>query len=157
MDFEIITKLNKVTLATPVIDGHFWVERDGEKIDQHFKEYDAIRRIHNGIRWVYLPADELTQKIMISIFDKVIKKEFSTIEEYLFYTYKYKGMEGFVFGDCHRNALAEIMCSGGKLVFGSYGVQKKDGSIFYEYGGEDYNGVKSFILPIKKLITVGVT
>lgn len=142
---EIVTKLNNVTLGLPTIDGHFWVERDGKKIDPYFEEYDVVKRVHHGKRWVYLPADELTQRMMIAIFDKVIKKEFATIEEYLIYTHEYNGVQGFGFGYCHKNALAEIVGSGGTLVFGSYGVQRKDGSIFYEYGGEDYKNVKAFI------------
>ena len=139
----IIHKLNNVTLGMPTIDGHFWVERDGKKIDPYFEHYDMVKRVHKGKRWVYLPADELTQRMMIAIFDKVIKKEFETIEEYLAFSIKYGGKFGE--GYCHKNALLEIEENGGTLVFGSYGVQRKDGSIFYEYGGEDYKNVKAFI------------
>ena len=140
---EIIHKLNRTTMAMPTIDGHFWVERDGKKIDPYFEEYDMVKRVRKGKRWVYLPADELTQRMMIAIFDKLIKKEFSTVAEYLHYSKVY-GIK-FGFGYCHKNSLLEIEERGGTLVFGSYGVQREDGSIFYEYGGEDYKNVKAFI------------
>jgi hypothetical protein len=140
---EIIAKLNAITLGVPIIDGHFWVERDDKQIDPHFAEYDMVKAVHKGKRWVYLPADELTQRMMISIFEKVVKKEFATTSEYLHYTKVYGGQFGF--GYCYKNALLEIEENGGKLVFGSYGIQRKDGSIFYEYGGEDYKNVKAFI------------
>ena len=140
---EIIGKLNRVTLGMPTIDGHFWVERDGKRIDENFPHYDLVKRVHKGKRWVYLPADELTQRMMISIFDKVIKKEFATVKDYLMYSVACGAKFGF--GSCHKNALLEIEKNGGTLAFGSYGVQRKDGSIFYEYGGEDYKNVKAFI------------
>ena len=45
---EIIHKFNRTTMAMPTIDGHFWVERDGKKIDPYFEEYDAVKRVHKA-------------------------------------------------------------------------------------------------------------
>jgi hypothetical protein len=142
---DIVNKLNNVAMAMPTIDGHFWVERDGEKIDPYFPEYDVIKAVHKGVGWVYLPADKLTQRMMISIVESIIKKEFETVEEYLFFSNELLRERAFGFGQCHKNSFVEINNNGGTLVFGSYGILREDGSIFYEYGGVDYKGVKAFI------------
>jgi hypothetical protein len=81
--------------------------------------------------------------MMIAIHNKVIKQEYSTISEFVADYIKISG-EDPVCAFCLFNALIEIEKNGGELVFGSWGVERKDGSKFYEFGGEDYNGVSAF-------------
>ena len=54
-------------------------------------------------------------------------------------------------GGCFQNALLEYQ-EGDVLKFGSMGWRKKDGSgVWWEFGGEDWTGVSSFI---KKIETI---
>jgi hypothetical protein len=39
----IAKKVTKIISSVPKIDGHFWVERDGVKIDPHFGFYDMVK------------------------------------------------------------------------------------------------------------------
>ena len=139
----VAEKIVKIIHSIPKIDGHFWVVRDGKIIDPHFKEYDLIRSIHKGKKFIYHPADAMTQRMMIAINEKVIKKDYATISEFVADYIKISGEEP-VCNFCLFNALIEIEKNGGELVFGSWGVERKDGSKHWEFGGEDYKGVSAF-------------
>ena len=45
---------------------------------------------------------------------------------------------------CLQNAFIEIQKNGGKLVFGSFGWKRKNGTIHYEFGGENWKTWKDF-------------
>ena len=65
-------------MELPTIDGHFWIVRDGKIIDWEFREYDIIRMVRNCNKEKdYLPAPEMTQKIMIAMFNKVVTNTFN--------------------------------------------------------------------------------
>lgn len=140
-------------MILPTIDGHFWVVRDGKIIDPHFPEYDLICKIRScdpKADKSYIPAPEMTQKIMIDMFKKCFKKHLKgdTIEELskelLIISGDYKKP---VVSCCFQNSLMEIAKNGGQLIFGSLGFKyaKKDG-YFYEFGGEDYKTIKQFLV-----------
>jgi hypothetical protein len=133
----------------PSIDAHFWVERDGEIIDPDFKEFDII-----GSVWdcdtkdkKYIPAPEMTQKIMIEQYYRVLKyrMKIDNIDEVIqkFYIGS-KRREFPRYNCCFQNAIIEIAKNGGKLVFGSMGFKKYEGGYHYEWGGEDYKTIGDF-------------
>jgi hypothetical protein len=128
----------------PTIDGHFWIVRDDKIVDFEFKEYDFIKKINKckGEK-IYLPAPEMTQKIAINIFEKVLniifKKDSIEKNREIFYLFSKKlGFNKPTFSRCFQNVIMEIYLNGGEIVFGSMGWKREDGSIHYEYGGEEY-------------------
>ena len=140
----VVRKLVRVKRVCPRIDGHFWVERDGEIIDPHFPEYDFIKSFHRGVKFVYHPADKNTQLMMTTIFFKKIMTQYDTIEEYVEDYIKVAGTTKR-HNQCIINALIERNENGGQLVFGSWGIERADGSKFWEFGGDDWVGVKKFL------------
>jgi hypothetical protein len=140
----IAMKVTKIVSSVPKIDGHFWVERDGVKIDPHFEYYDKVKLANRGKKFIYYPADEITQNFMIILHLKVISREYATLGEFLD-DYKEIAGEKPVTGFCIFNALIEKEKNGGELIFGSWGVEREDGSKFYDFGGEDYKGVSAFM------------
>ena len=135
----------------PIIDGHFWVERDGEIIDWDFPEYSNVRKSWGcGKEKKYLPAPEMTQKIMIGMFKKAFSSPFPKNQSWedivseLYELSKSVGQLEPQYGLCYKNCFLEIHQRGGKLVFGSLGFKKPDGSFHYEYGGEDYLTIADF-------------
>ena len=153
MSFVTVTKdmlpvarrLKKVEQVLPCIDGHFWIERDGEIIDPHFPQYDFIKSFHNGVKFVYHPADPTTQLMMTTLFFKKVMTEYDTIEGYVEDRVKILGTQK-AHNNCFMNALIELYENGGMLVFGSWGIERADGSKFWEFGGDDWVGVKKFLL-----------
>ena len=127
----------------PTIDAHFWIEREGRIVDIEFKSYDYIKQVHSlqdGM--VYKEADEMTQKIMISIFMKVL--EGVGLDKH---TFKHIVAKGYFpcMGCCFQNCMMDWR-DGDVLKFGSMGWRKKDGSgVWWEFGGEDWRGVKAFL------------
>jgi len=138
-------------MELPTIDGHFWVVRNGEIVDTNFPEYDLIRKVHGcePETCVYLPAPEMTQKIMIQKFNNTVKKIMGQddwdkcMKEVVFMTYL-AGIKEPQCYNCYQNASIEIFHNGGELVFGSMGFKKTDGTYWWEFGGEDYKTIKDF-------------
>jgi len=139
----IAEKITTILHSLPKLDGHFWVVRDGKIIDPHFSYYDMVKSIHKGKKFIYHPADAMTQTIMKSIVMRGINKYYPEIADFVADYKKIVGEEK-VEGYCLQNALIEIDENGGELIFGSWGVERKDGSKFWEFGGDDYVGVKAF-------------
>jgi hypothetical protein len=138
----------------PIIDGHFWVERDGKIIDPHFPYYNMIcqlRKCDAKAPKSYLPAPEMTQTLMKGMFMKVLKNvlgdkpQEEIFAEFRDITKRQIGLKPRP-DCCYQNCIIEIAERGGTLVFGSMGFKykNKDG-YFYEYGGENYTTVKQFI------------
>ena len=137
-------KIQALVNSVPLVDGHFWIERDGKIIDPHFPEQDYVKGVHRGVKFVYKPADELTTTMITMMHYKTIEKggyknlvDFLT--EYILIAGE-KPRQGY----CFFNAMMEQE-EGDKLIFGSWGVERADGTKFWEYGGEDWTGVKAFI------------
>jgi hypothetical protein len=140
------------SLIFPQIDGHFWVVRDGKIIDWEINEYNLVRKINkcDNIQ-VHLEADEMTQKMMIGIYKKVLFNVFKTndwnyiLEKFTDLLLK-TGYTKPVNNMCYQNCLVEIYKNGGELKFGSMGWVRKSGEVHYEFGGEDWKGVKAFLV-----------
>jgi len=137
-----------VISSVPTIDGHLWVKRNGVDIDPHFNEYDMISYIQTGKKapqkWIRKPAEDIIQKVIIGIYERNIKTEYSTMEEFVVDYLKIMGKDHKpVFGKCITNALIERHLNGGELVFGSCGFPKGN-SIWWEFGGADWT-VKQFL------------
>lgn len=129
-----------MNLPMPLIDGHFWVERDGSKIDTMFKQYRVLCQARDctirDIKYIEAPVE--TQQIMFKILEK-------SIYHTLIDNRDYSG-----FGYCYLNAIREIRKNGGRLVFGSLGFKYiNKGGYFYEYGGENYKTVKDFMKTVR--------
>jgi hypothetical protein len=138
-------------MELPTIDGHFWVVRNGEIVDNNFREYDLIRKVRGcePETCVYLPAPDMTQKIMITMFNNTVKKIMEQddwdkcMKEVVFMTHL-AGIKGPRCYNCFQNSIIEIYHNGGELVFGSMGFKKTDGSYWWEFGGENYKTIKDF-------------
>ena len=129
----------------PVIDGHFWVERNGKILDTHFPYYDMIKMYHGCCgEMMYHEADDFTQKLMITRFKRELNKVGLCEDDYLHLkSVIYDGKA--VMNECYYISLL-AMKEGDRLVFGSLGWKKKDGSgVWWEYGGKDYKGIKAFL------------
>ena len=110
------------------IDGHFWVEKDGEIIDPYFKQYKIIAMIHDchSDEIAYKGAPLLTQVWMAGCAGGML-------------------WEGRGFGCCFKNALEIQSKLGGRLVFGSMGFKKKNAPGYHwEYGGPDWKTTADF-------------
>ena len=152
----------------PVIDGHFWVERDGKIIDPNFPKEDEYIRVANNTttKKAYHEAPELVQKVMLGLLEKTITYELrkaelmrgrsglcvslstlQTLNEPMTEEEKAEAMEEYTprFNCCNLNAYTEAKLRGGRIVFGSQGWKKKDGSVWWEYGGTDYTTVARFM------------
>lgn len=133
--------IKSTDILFPIIDGHFWVERDGKIIDPYFQEYDFIKKFQNLTGdIVYLEAEQLTQKLINTKFNKILDELFGTE------AYK-KFRDGSIeckrpkaiFGGCYQNSVIEIANNGGILKFGSMGWKRKSkAGIHYEFGGEGW-------------------
>ena len=117
----------------PIIDGHFWVVRDDKIIDPDFDEYHLIKEIQGCVgKRVYLPADDLVQRIIKRKFESMISVE----ECGTMFSQYFRGRPQM--NSCFQNACMEINRNGGELVFGSMGWKKRSGGIHYEFGGEGW-------------------
>jgi hypothetical protein len=116
----------------PIIDGHFWVERDGKVIDPYFPEYNKIKKFYNcSGDAIYLPADAITQQVILRKFEKLLTVKQAGI------CMKTMGIPRRV-NACYQNASLEIAENGGNIVFGSMGWRKGSGQIHYEFGGDGW-------------------
>jgi len=152
----------------PTIDGHFWVERDGKIIDPDFPKEDEYIRWANKTtsKKAYHEAPEMVQKVMLGLMEKTIIYELRKVEmmkgrnglcvslstlqalnEPMTEEEKKEAMEEYTprFNCCNVNAYTEAKLRGGRIVFGSQGWKKKDGSVWWEYGGKDWDKVSQFI------------
>ena len=129
----------------PVIDGHFWVVRNGKILDTDFAEYGMIRKYHNLTgNMVYKEADDFTQTLMVLKFRKALNKFGMCEDDYIRFK-KCMCAGKAVFRSCYYNSLM-VMKEGDELKFGSMGWNKKDGSgVWWEFGGEDWKGIKAFL------------
>jgi hypothetical protein len=130
--------LKKPKMFYPVIDGHWWLVRNGKIIDPYFDDYDHCKKVWGcNNKQVHLPASPLVQTI--------IKRKFAEVDETLGIN---KLMVQMMFKQptafrCYLNTKI-LMEDGDELVFGSMGWHKKSGGIHYEFGGEDWT-VKQFL------------
>lgn len=129
----------------PIVDGHFWIVRDGEIIDWDFEDHKYIQKVWGCNQTKeYLPAPAITQKIMISMFNKVIVHNVDCVKMFYNQSKKYGLLEPR-FNACYQNCIIEQHLRGGEIVFGSFGFQKRNGGIHYEFGGSDWTTVKQFL------------
>jgi hypothetical protein len=152
----------------PTIDGHFWVERDGKIIDPNFpKEDEYIREANKTTtKKAYYEATDLAQKVMIGLMEKTLSYELKKAKMINGKGAIYVSLQDLdslnvpmteeelekaikdyapAFGCCSLNAYTEAKLRGGRIVFGSQGWKKKDGSVWWEYGGVNYTTVFQFI------------
>lgn len=139
-----------IDIEFPMFDAHFWVEREGKIIDFHFPQYDIIKRINGCVgEPIYLPAPQETQTIAIGIMKKKLHQMVDTTNfkialQRLYQLYKMFDNLTPQYLYCLQNAFIEIHKNGGNLVFGSLGWRRKNGTIHYEFGGEDWKTWKDF-------------
>jgi hypothetical protein len=135
----------------PLIDGHFWIMRDGNIIDWDFVEYRWVKNQRNcNDTKTYLAAPIETQKIMINLHYRCLSRIIGTNDKdecsrYIKNLYKKMGFNDRMFDRCFTNCIIEVLENGGELVFGSFGWEMKNGGVWFEYGGEDYTTLKQFM------------
>lgn len=121
--------------------GHFWIVRDGEVVDPVFPEHKHIQRVNKTTTEVCrIPASEAVQRVMIASHLKKVREHIGENAGEFFW----KAMGRPHFGQCFLNCLMEQSRNGGEIVFGSMGWVRRDGSKFYEYGGENFKVVADF-------------
>jgi len=123
----------------PIVDGHFWVERDGKIIDPYFLEYNYVKFIRNlEGDCVYLEASPIVQNVIMKKFEKVMDKE------RVYKTMIYMNMKP-EHNKCYQNAIYELYTNGGVLKFGSMGWKHRSrDNIHWEFGGKDWT-VSNFL------------
>ena len=136
-------KITEIVNSMPCVDGHFWIEREGKIIDPHFPEHDYVKRVHRGVKFVYKPADVNTQALIHLMHIRTIEKGGYDLVDFLIDYRTIAGAEAR-HGFCFFNVLLEFK-EGDNIIFGSWGVERADGTKFWEYGGEDWTGAKAFI------------
>ena len=138
-------------MEIPIIDGHFWILRDDKIIDWDFDEYKvtlSMWKCENKKK--YIPAPEMTQRIMIAIFKKAFSSHFPTMTwektaENFYNMTESAGLLTPRYSRCFQNCLIEIHKNGGQLIFGSLGFKHENNEeYFYEFGGEDYKTIADF-------------
>ena len=138
-----VPKMNALTASFPkTMVGHFWVVRDGEVRDPKFPQHTMIQKIQKTTAEpCHLPAPEATQRVMIA--SHIKKAREACGDDYA--EFFVRTMEGKAkFGFCFMNAVMEQHLNGGKIVFGSAGWVRADGSEFYEFGGPEFQVVADF-------------
>jgi hypothetical protein len=143
------TMTKTIDMEFPRFDGHIWVERNGKIIDPHFPQYNMTKKINGCVgEPIYLEAPEETQTIVIGIMKKrlqqLLEEDFEGALESLYVLYELFDNLKPQYRRCLQNSFIEIYKKGGRLVFGSMGWKRKNGTIHYEFGGEDYKTWKDF-------------
>ena len=146
-----------MTQTFPNIDAHFWVVRDDKIIDWDFDEYRyTFSQFNCKNEKQYIPAPEITQVLMIKMFNNVLINRFSkknqpkkeldqVVKEFYELSIKW-GKNTPQFNCCFQNCIMEIYKNGGKLVFGSLGFKINNSNDYhYEYGGKDWKTIKDFL------------
>jgi len=161
---KIDTNERKNKMMMPTFDGHFWVEKDGQIMDFDFSDDDEYIRVANNTtkEKKYHEAPEIVQKIFIGMVEKSLSFELQKMKiikksRYMCFNYEdlvekasksddKKELEEFKpqFECCYLNAYKNWKENGGRLVFGSQGYVKKDGSVWWEYGNPGWKTVKKF-------------
>jgi len=156
-------------LNLPSIDGHFWVERDGEIVDWTYEKFNEhLSELYgcSDFLTMRLEAPPETSKIIIEIFKKRAMTALNTTswEDTVKHFY-----DNFIEyrtptqGRCFENCIIEIYKNGGELKFGSWGLEifhegtdEDDGAVcpcgkcdgideHWEYGGYAYKTVSDFL------------
>jgi hypothetical protein len=129
----------------PSIDGHFWIEINGEIIDNYFKEYDFVKSYNNcSGDMIYKEADKLTQTIIIEMFKRSLTSMGLNYETFIQLCHRHNIHLAKV-DNCYQNCLL-FLEEGDILKFGSMGWKRKIGpEIHWEYGGKDWVGAKTFL------------
>ncbi len=126
-----------------LIDAHYWyVDKKGKIIDPFFEEYETKQHIRDTIigpkGLVYLPADPEIQKRYM---EERLKHHYPQDMSY--------GKLGALpaVNMCSMNSIWELVQDKGqgKIVFGSLGYRRKDGSIWWELGSPRAKKVEDFI------------
>jgi NADH:ubiquinone oxidoreductase subunit E len=140
-----------MSFAFPIIDAHFWIERDSEIIDDEYPKKDAIiKQIWkcNDTK-CYLEASDEIQEAVINHHKKIVMKKLRVkdwedaldILTEIFEINKYEPM----YGCCFLNVMYELTRNrNGTIKFGSMGFEKKNGDgVHWEFGGENWT-IKDF-------------
>ena len=122
-------------------DGHFWVESDDSTVhDPWFDGYSFICHLRGLTHTrVYIEAPPLVSKLMTKIVERDYTNYLRADLESVLQTWKATENQ------CYVNAVATQRKVGGRVVFGSMGFKRLDGSVFYEFGGKEYSTVKDFL------------
>ena len=123
---------HRVSTMIDNMDFHMWVVKDGEIIDPHFKEYDAIKFIRGCIMdrtsVMYEPFPVLLQQ-------EILEKEYKTVGRLA----DTKELIDF-FADtpqcykCMFNSICYQKKYGGDIVVGRLGWKREDGTVWWEFG-----------------------
>ena len=139
------SKMTSKTYNFPTIDGHFWVERDGKIIDDDFKTHAYIKNVNkcSGDK-MYKEADALTQKVIISMFNRALASHGMTHQQFRDFSISVGFTEPRE-NSCFQNSVMRLK-DGDVLKFGSMGWKRNNSvEIYYEFGGDDWVGAKRFL------------
>ncbi len=149
-ELEVFIQRNMCSVAKrselPVVDGHFWIERDGVIIDPTFPEYDIIRRL-NGCTSVQ-KHQKAPQWICDRLFNRYMKcyQEAFGEDEWTDTLYP-MFLDQPRYSCAVQNVMADVAYNGGNVCFGSMGWErnnKKKGT-FWEYGCEEWTTLNDYL------------
>jgi hypothetical protein len=117
------------TKYVSVIDGHFWIEKDGVIIDdpvwigsagneKKFQVFGAIK--------YYKPAPEITQKLVIEYMYKVNENLYNVKRDNELFN-ELVDLRPYKSRKCQFNVLKLLNTNGGKIVFGCCGYKYPNG------------------------------
>ena len=132
---QIVTRTYKITIAAKIDITHL------SRFQQHqivTHTYEIIIAAKIDIR-TSIQSSQYKTVSTLAIFRKKLPPEH--IPEYLSALHL-QPTEGM----CYQNCILEVFRNGGEIKFGSMGWKKKsDGTVWYEFGGKDWTGVKQFM------------
>jgi len=126
------------------INGHFWVERNDEKIDTWWREYDEKiqfvnssyikKKLITNKNLIYVEcSNPLTNKLIFAKLNKAVSSitgDYETSLQLLCECY-----DKPIHNMCLFNALIESTKNGGKMKFGSLGIKTDDNRITFWFSG----------------------
>ena len=153
--FRLIIRLFslcKKMIQFPQIDGHVWYENaDGTIYDPYFQEYSYVAKLRNTTtKRAYKEAPAIVQQVILSKYFQTFF-DVNNLED-ADETYIHAMMCAYPtprFNCCVQNVIVHH-CKlddkqRGRIVFGSMGFKRADGSVFWEFGGEDWQTVQQFM------------
>jgi len=115
------------TKYVSVIDGHFWIEKDGVIIDDPVWLGDSVKKfqVFGAVKY-YKPAPEITQKLVIEYMYKINETIYNVKRDNELFNQLVE-LRPYESCKCQFNVLKSLLKNGGKIVFGCCGYKYPNG------------------------------
>jgi hypothetical protein len=140
--------MSAIKKQLPIIDAHFWIERDGKIIDPDYPDHQYVIQANKCTnKKMYKEAPPSTQEKAIKMYEEYF--ELVAGKDWLKLMASSAEGRGH-YNQCVQVAILERHLRGGRLVFGSMGWEKKKGGVHWEFGGEDWTTLNDFLKVVKR-------